>query len=92
MTLEYTAAEHRDTVLKLKRILIDATESKYGIDEISEEAGAFQLGLDSISVLDFILGIEESFGISLKRHEVDMDMGLGQLAMFVDRLRGCPPC
>jgi len=42
------------------------------IDEINEETNLIaDLGLDSVGILQVVLGAEKEFGISIKDHELD---------------------
>ena len=44
------------------------------IDKISEETNLItDLGLDSIGILQLILGVEKQFGILIGNHELDSD-------------------
>jgi acyl carrier protein len=45
------------------------------IDGIGEETSLItDLGLDSIGILQLILGLEQEFGVSIKSHELDSQL------------------
>jgi acyl carrier protein len=55
-------------------------------DSISEETNLIaDLGMDSVGVLQVILGIEKEFGVSIKNHEIDSQLlsMLGNLVSMI---------
>ena len=58
------------------------------IDEIDEETNLIaDLGLDSIGVLQVILGAEKEFGISIKDYELDSQVfsKMGNLVRIIEK-------
>jgi acyl carrier protein len=80
-----------DTLTALKGILISVSGAKLTVEEISDTANPYyDGGLDSVSVLDFILAIEERFGITLVDDRLDSAFlkDLSLLASFIDGAMG----
>jgi acyl carrier protein len=59
----------------LRDIMEPWVSSADQIDKISEETNlVVDLGLDSIGILQVILGIEKALGISIENHELDSQL------------------
>ena len=67
--------------------LAEALTEKYGIEEsrIQPDATLTDLGLDSLSVVEFVFDLEEEFGIEVSEEDADFKT-LGEAAALVDRL------
>ena len=53
------------------------------LDEVSERTGLItDLGLDSIGVLQLILGLERTFDVSIQNHELDSEV-LSQMGNLI---------
>jgi len=60
--------EMSDTLGRLKEILITRLKLKIGADQIKEDTTLFGpdgLGLDSIDVLELVVGIKKEFGVEI---------------------------
>jgi|HubBroStandDraft_5_1064220.scaffolds.fasta_scaffold1961645_1 acyl carrier protein len=72
-----------ETLTALKQIVTDITK----VAEVRDDANLFEdCGLDSMSVLDLVLAIEEKFGISISADELQTELfqRVSNLAEFVD--------
>ena len=57
------------------------------VDSIGEETNLIaDLGMDSVGVLQVILGIEKEFGVSIKNHEIDSQL-LSMLGNLVNMIQ-----
>jgi acyl carrier protein len=57
------------------------------IDDINEKTNLIaDLGIDSIGILQLILGIEREYGISIKNHELDSRL-LSMMGNLVDLIQ-----
>ncbi len=57
-----------DTMQKLKEMLIARLKLKMGADQLDEQTQLFGpdgLGLDSIDVLELVIGIKKEFGVEI---------------------------
>ena len=65
-------------------IILDTwIEEPEAIDGVSENTGLItDLGLDSIGILQLILGLEKTFNISIQNHELDSEV-LSQMGNLV---------
>ncbi|MFC1460886.1 acyl carrier protein [Verrucomicrobiota bacterium] len=57
-------------------------------DEIESTASLINdIGLDSIQVLEFVVGLEEEFGISLEDEELSVELfeNVNSIAQFIER-------
>lgn len=57
-----------DTIQRLKQLMITRLKLKVGADEITEDTRLFgpdSLGLDSIDVLELVVGIKKEFGVEI---------------------------
>ena len=79
----------REKIIKQVRILLepwldDIDES----DQINEDADLLtDLGLDSVAILQLILGVETEFNITIKDHELDSEV-FSKMAKLIDIIEG----
>ncbi len=62
-----------DVMQKLRDLFIDRLKLKISPDDIKEDTnifGADGLGLDSIDILELIVGIKKEFGVEISDREV----------------------
>jgi len=72
----------RERILGEIRILLEPWLSSE--DSINENTNLLRdLGVDSVSILQLVLGIEEEFDISVKDHELD-SMVFSKMGNFID--------
>jgi acyl carrier protein len=72
-----------ETLTALKQMVSDITK----VAEVRDDGNLFEdCGLDSMSVLDLVLAIEEKFGISISADELQTELfqRVSNLAEFVD--------
>ena len=72
-----------ETLIALKQIVTKITHTP----EVRDDANLFEdCGLDSMSVLDLVLAIEERFGITISADELQSELfqRITNLAQFVD--------
>jgi acyl carrier protein len=75
-----------DTISVLKQIVVDITR----VADVGDNANLFEdCGLDSMSVLDLVLAIEEKFGITITPDELDSELfqRVSNLVRFIDSKR-----
>lgn len=63
----------QDTMQRLKELLVTRLKLNIGVDEIKEDTqlfGSNSLGLDSIDVLELIVGIKKEFGVEIMDREI----------------------
>jgi acyl carrier protein len=78
------------TLAALKEIVIEVTKAKITPAEISDTANLFDdCGLDSSSVVDLVLALEEKYGITIsdEQLEVEIFQNVSILAEFLNRLQ-----
>ena len=72
-----------ETLVALKQIVTQITHTP----EVRDDANLFEdCGLDSMSVLDLVLAVEERFGITISADELQSELfqRLTSLVQFVD--------
>lgn len=74
-----------DTRLTLANIAVN--EFQCDAEKISEDATIKDLGIDSLSLLEFIFRIEEVFAIRITNDDAEKLTTLNDIANLVDRLR-----
>lgn len=79
---------NRNQIIEQLRAIVEPWVSDNDlIDHIKEETNLIaDLGMDSIGVLQLILGIEREFGISIKNHELDSRL-LSMLGNLVNMIQ-----
>lgn len=77
-----------DTVLQgVKELLADALRDTGGAREIQDSDDIVHgLGLDSLQMIHFLLGVETRFSISLDFEKIDLDT-LGSVSQFAQMVR-----
>jgi len=78
-----------DTFQKLKELLVTKLKLKVGVDNIKEGTqlfGSDGLGLDSIDVLELIIGIKKEFGVEIMDRETAEKIftSVGAIAKYID--------
>jgi len=72
-----------ETLIALKQIIANITK----VPEVRDDANLFDdCGLDSMSVVDLVLAVEERFGITISADELQSELfqRVTNLAQFVD--------
>lgn len=85
---------NQQTLATLKKIIVDITQMHSPAVEIADDANIFDdCGVDSTSVVDLVLRVEETFGIMLPEDELDAELfqNLSNLAAFVERKAASKP-
>jgi acyl carrier protein len=88
--METSAAQtvtHSTTTDNLKRLVISVAKLKLSPEEISDHASLFEdCGIDSTSLIELVLSIEEKCGVTISEDELDMEVfqDLSRLANFID--------
>ena len=80
-------ANRSEILAKLKELVIEVTQLKIAPEAISDTANLFNdCGLDSTSVVDLVVGLEQNFDISVDDDELDVKLfqDLSKLAEFVE--------
>ncbi|MEW6419141.1 MAG: phosphopantetheine-binding protein [Nitrospirota bacterium] len=78
-----------DTLQKLKELLVTRLKLKIGVDEIKEDTQLFGpngLGLDSIDMLELIVGIKKEFGVEIMDRETAEKVftSVGTIATYIE--------
>ena len=76
-----------EILAKLKELVIEVTQLKIAPEAISDTANLFNdCGVDSTSVVDLVVGLEQNFDISVDDDELDVKLfqDLSKLAEFVE--------
>jgi acyl carrier protein len=76
-----------EILAKLKALVIEVTQLKIAPEAISNTANLFNdCGLDSTSVVDLVVGLEQNFDISVDDDELDVKLfqDLSKLSEFVE--------
>lgn len=70
---------------QVKAIVIEALHAQKMADQITEETYLENLGLDSLNIVDILLGIERDFDIAFDDEELDLSVleSVGSLVEFV---------
>ena len=79
--------DHRDIIETVKSILEPWVQDEEKLRTADEQTHLItDLGLDSIGVLQAILGIEKAFDISIAHHELDSNVlsKLGAIAALIE--------
>ena len=82
-----TSIANPATISDLKKMILEITQMKVSPDQISDNANLFNdCGLDSTSVVDLVVGIEEEFGITIDEDELDVKLfqDLSELAALIE--------
>ena len=86
-----TATEAAPEILTaLKRVVLEITQLKPAPEQISDHANLFNdCGLDSTSVVELVLTIEQDFGITFGEDELDVRLflDLARLGSFIESKR-----
>jgi acyl carrier protein len=62
-----------ETLATLKQMVLGITQLKISPEQISDTADLFNdCGLDSTSVVDLVVAVEEEFGISIDEDDLDV--------------------
>jgi len=76
-----------DTLRTLKEMVIEVAQLRIPAEEIRNTANLFNdCGVDSASVVDLVLALEEKFGITIDEDELDVNLfqDLSQLGAFIE--------
>jgi acyl carrier protein len=75
-----------DTLVTLKQILIRTAELNVHVSSLSDATDPFDnCGLDSVTIIDFVLAVERHFGFTIVEDEFDTSIlrDLSALATFL---------
>jgi len=77
--------ERTDVLRQLKSLVMQVVPYKASTDEIADHANLYNDWLDSTSVVELVLRIEDHFGIAVGAEDVEMELfqDLGKLADMV---------
>jgi acyl carrier protein len=78
-----------DTIQKLKELLITRLKLKISSDQITEDTQLFGpdgLGLDSIDVLELVIGIKKEFGVEITDRQTAEKVfaSVGTIVRFIE--------
>lgn len=74
----------RDAVTQsIKKIVLDALHSETRPEDMAEDARLDTLGLDSLNIVDILLGMERAFDVTFDEAELDFSI-LESVSTLVD--------
>ena len=74
----------REHILKQLRVLLESWLDDTDLASLNEQTSLLtDLGLDSVAILQLVLGIEKEFNITIKDHELDSEM-FSKMANLID--------
>lgn len=85
-TMTLTAV-NPETIVTLKQMVLGITQMKVSPDQISDSANLFNdCGLDSTSVVELVIALEQEFNISIDDDELDVRLfqDLSELGRYVE--------
>jgi acyl carrier protein len=85
--MEITVDPTRETIETLKKLVVEVTQAKIDPSNIRDSANLFNdCGLDSTSVVDLVITIEEKFGVSIDEDElvVTLFQDLSKLCSLIE--------
>lgn len=79
----------REEIIGQTRLLLEPwLDDPEDADEINEETNLLtDLGLDSVAILQLVLGIEKEFGVTIKDNELDSEV-FSKMANLIDLIEG----
>ncbi len=85
MSTSVQQSSHHSVAAKVKAIVIDALHVENLADRVTQETYLENLGLDSLNIVDVLLGIEAEFGTVFNEDELDFAPleTVGTLSTFV---------
>lgn len=74
-----------DVIAKVKTIVAEALHAQKAANAMTEETYLENLGLDSMNIVDVLLGVETEFGIVFDEDELDLAPleSIGTLVEFI---------
>jgi acyl carrier protein len=88
--MEIAVKPSKETIEALKQLVVEVTQVTIDPHSIGDSANLFNdCGLDSTSVIDLVLSIEEKFGVSLDEDElvVTLFQDLSKLCSLIEAKR-----
>ena len=88
--MEIAVKPSKETIEVLKQIVVEVTQVTIDPSSIHDSANLFNdCGLDSTSVIDLVLSIEDKFGVSLDEDElvVTLFQDLSKLCSLIEAKR-----
>lgn len=81
-----------DTLQRLKEMLITRLKLKVTADQITENTMLFgkdSLGLDSVDVLELVVGIKKEFGVEIPDRQVaeKVFVSIGSIVEYIEKNR-----
>ncbi|MBC8482092.1 MAG: hypothetical protein H8D47_05445 [Planctomycetes bacterium] len=74
----------RKQILEKLRTLLEPWIDSGQTDHVSERTNLLaDIGIDSVGILQLVLGVEDEFGITIKDHELESDV-FSQMGNFID--------
>jgi len=74
----------QDILKQLRTILEDSSPEPIDFDKITEETTIGELGFDSLTILDLIYDVQQSFGLDFEAQELVNINTVGELAEFLE--------
>ncbi len=78
----------REKIIEQTRLLLEPWLDDTDLASLNEQTNLLgDLGLDSVAILQLVLGIEKEFGITIKDHELDSDV-FARMGNLIDIIEG----
>ncbi len=61
-------------IKEVKEVIVESLELEMDPEDIEDEESLFGVGLDSISTIELIVGIEETFGVEVDDEDVSEEL------------------
>ena len=74
----------QDILKQLRTIMQDSSPEPMDFDNITEETTIGELGFDSLTILDLIYDVQQSFGLDFEAQELVNINTVGELADFLE--------
>jgi acyl carrier protein len=85
--MEIAVSPSKETVTALKQLVVEVTQANIDPSSIRDSANLFNdCGLDSTSVIDLVLSIEDRFGVNIDEDElvVTLFQDLSKLCSLIE--------
>ena len=80
--------QDRKLILEKLKTLLEPWVDSNDTDHVDEKTNLLaDIGIDSVGILQLVLGVEDEFGITIKDHELESDV-FSKMGNFIDIIEG----
>ena len=80
--------QDRKLILEKLKTLLEPWVDSNETDHVDEKTNLLaDIGIDSVGILQLVLGVEDEFGITIKDHELESDV-FSKMGNFIDIIEG----